>query len=63
MLAVDEVGVHVRLYKNKWKERPEKVDASTLSLGGVDDKDGFGMGHLPLTKRTFARHEAGRHWT
>jgi hypothetical protein len=54
VLVVDEVGVHVRLYKNRWKERPEKVDASTLSLGGVDDKEGMGMGHVPLTKRAFA---------
>jgi hypothetical protein len=54
VLVVDEGGVHVRLYKNKWKERPENVDASTLSLGGVDDKDGSGIGHLPLTKLVFA---------
>lgn len=29
------------------------VDVRTLALGSIDDPDGFGMGHLPLTKRTF----------
>lgn len=54
VLVLDEHGVHVRLYKNKWKERPATVDVSILSLGGVDDPDGFGMGHLPLSKNAFA---------
>lgn len=54
VLVVDDVGVHTRLYKNRWKERPEQVDLSLLSLGSIHDKDGFGMGHLPLTKRSFA---------
>lgn len=54
VLVVDERGVHVRVYKNKWKERPKTIDTSVLSLGSVNDKDGFGMGHLPLTKRAFA---------
>jgi hypothetical protein len=54
VLAIDDAGVHIRLYKNKWKERPKEVDRSTLSLGSIHDKDGFGMGHLPLTKRAFS---------
>ena len=53
VLAVDE-GVHIRLYKNKWTTRPETVDPSVLSLGNVNDQDGFGMGHMPLTKSAFA---------
>jgi hypothetical protein len=54
VLVVDDFGVHIRLYKDKWKERPDRVDLRTLSLGSIHDKDGFGMGHLPLTKRSFA---------
>ncbi|HTR41481.1 MAG TPA: hypothetical protein VMH87_07680 [Pseudomonadales bacterium] len=54
VLVIDDGGVHARLYKNRWTERPQAVDMSTLSLGSVYDKDGFGMGHLPLTKRAFA---------
>ena len=54
VLVVDDRGVHVRLYKNKWKERPKAVDLSTLSMGSIHDPDGFGMGHLPLSKKSFA---------
>ncbi len=54
VLVVDDLGVHVKVYKNKWKQRPETVDTTRLSLGGINDKDGFGMEHLPLGKRTFA---------
>ena len=54
VLAVEKAGVHVRLYKNEWKERPQNVDPSVLSLGSVNDGDGFGMGHLPLTAKGFA---------
>jgi hypothetical protein len=54
VLVLDEQGVHIRLYKNKWKERPAAIDVSTLSLGGVHDPDGFGLGHLPLSRNAFA---------
>jgi hypothetical protein len=54
VLALDEDAVHVRLYKNKFPSRPQTVDPSTLSLGSIDDKDGFGMGHLPLSREGFA---------
>jgi|SRR3990172_4245945 len=53
VLVIDKQGVHVRLFKNRWKDRPISVDVSTLSLGTIHDKDGFGMGHLPLTKSAF----------
>jgi hypothetical protein len=54
ILMVDEQGVHIRLYKNKWKERPKTIDASALTLGSIKDGNEFGMGHLPLTKKAFA---------
>jgi hypothetical protein len=53
VLAVDEKGVHIRLYKNRFKDRPGNVDKAALSLGRIDDPDGFGMGHLPLTRAAF----------
>jgi hypothetical protein len=56
-VLVIDAGVHMSLYKNKWKERPQTVDINTLSLGTIHDKDGFGMGHLPLTKHAFAAWE------
>ena len=52
--VLDDKGVHVRLYKNNWKERPAIVDVSTLSLGKIDDPEGVGIGHLPLSRKAFA---------
>ena|SRR6185436_21101078 len=57
MLAIERGAVHIRLYKNTYPERPGKVDPSTLSLGSITDKDGFGMGHLPLDPSGFAAWE------
>jgi len=53
ILATDDRGVHVRMYKNRWKERPTSVDTSSLSLGQLNDPDGLGMGHLPFSKKSF----------
>ncbi len=53
VLARDEGICHVRVYKQKFASRPEKVDPSELSLGTIHDKDGFGMGHLPLGDEAF----------
>jgi len=53
VLVVETEGVHIRLYKNRFKTRPGSVEFSSLSLGTVHDADGFGMGHLPLSRRAF----------
>jgi len=53
LLARDEGICHVRLYKQKFPSRPEKVDPLDLSLGSIYDQDGFGMGHLPLQDDAF----------
>jgi len=53
VLVVENEGVHIRLYKNKFKARPRSIEFSSLSLRTVHDADGFGMGHLPLTHRAF----------
>jgi hypothetical protein len=54
ILALDEEAVHVRLYKNKFRSRPQAIDPSILALGSIYDEDGFGMGHLPLSREGFA---------
>jgi hypothetical protein len=54
VLAMDENGVHVRLYKNRFTQRIIEVDEGTLALGTINDPDGFGMGHLPVSRKTFA---------
>jgi hypothetical protein len=54
VLKVEEEIVHVRLYKNKYEEMPTRVAHGSLQLGSIDDKDGFGIGHLPIGRETFA---------
>ena len=53
VLVIDKSAIHIRVYKNKFKTRPDKMDASTLLLGTIHDKDGFGIGHLPLNIKEF----------
>ncbi len=57
VLVVDKDAVHIRLYKNTFATRPDKVEPSILSLGSIKDKDGFGIGHLPLMPQVFAAGE------
>jgi hypothetical protein len=57
VLATGAAAVHVRLYKNRWPARPAQLDPATLQLGSISDKDGFGVGHLPLDRETFAGWE------
>jgi hypothetical protein len=57
ILAVDPDGVHIRLYKNKFNERPARVDIVSLDLGSIHDPDGFGMGHMPLSYASFSAWE------
>ena len=53
VLKFEDEIVHVRTYKNKFKDVPGQVDPSTLSLGTIHDKEGFGIGHLPMSLETF----------
>jgi hypothetical protein len=52
VLAVDE-AVHVRLYREEFRDRPVKIDVKKLTLGTTRDRDP-GIGHMPLSKRAFA---------
>ena len=52
VLVLERDAVHVRLYKNKFKERPIEIDASALSVGSLQDKE-FGIAHLPLAEKEF----------
>lgn len=57
VLVVDDEAVHIRVYRNRFKERPTTVDQTALTLGSIHDPGGFGMGHLPLTRAAFAEME------
>jgi hypothetical protein len=54
VLAVEPDAVSVRVYRERFPHRPPSVDPSGLSLGSIDDPNGFGVGHLPLAPRDFA---------
>jgi hypothetical protein len=41
------------IYKEKFAIRPISVEMHALTLGSIDDPDGFGVGHLPLSCATF----------
>ena len=49
VIAVDEGGVHVRLFANKYRKRPRDLDPTTLTVGGLGWPEGAGIGHLPLS--------------
>lgn len=53
VLAVDDHAVHLRSYANKFPEQPKDVDPAKLTLGGVNDPGGFGIGHYPVAKEGF----------
>jgi hypothetical protein len=54
ILVVDQHVIHIRKYKNRFPERPQQIDQAGLSLGTINDPDGFGVGHLPVSATGFA---------
>lgn len=54
ILAIDPDAVSIRIYRERFPNRPDSVDPSTLTLGRIGDPAGFGIGHLPLAPRDFA---------
>ena len=58
LLVTDAIGVHARLYQQRFTDRPSAVDPTTLSLGpSMFAQDvPFSIGHIPLCYETFA------HW-
>ena len=53
ILSKTDDVVHVRIYKEKFATRPKSVEMHALSLGSIDDPDGFGVSHIPLSCATF----------
>ncbi len=54
VLVINDQEAHVKIFKNKYDQRPVKVDIKTLSLGSINDNDGgFGIGHVPLERKGF----------
>ena len=55
ILKIDDQGVHVRLYSNRFATPPRKIDESTLYIAGMGRKpnEPLGMGHAPISKKSF----------
>ena len=54
ILALERDAVHIRIYKQKFSARPTSIDPASLTLAKLGDKDGFSIGHVPLSRQTFA---------
>ena len=52
VLAVDTGGIHIRLYANRWTERPASIDPAELTMNS--EKDGSrAVGHMPVVRKSF----------
>jgi hypothetical protein len=52
ILAIEDGIVHVRLYADKFVERPFQVDPAQLDLGMIHKS--LGIAHLPVSAEDFA---------
>jgi len=53
ILAIDKSAVHVRHYRERFAQIPRFLNTAILTLGKIDDEN-HGIGHLPLSRATFA---------
>jgi len=54
ILVLEPEAVHVRIYKQRFSSRLTSVDPASLTLGRIDDKEAFSIGHIPLSRNSFA---------
>jgi hypothetical protein len=54
VLVNEQDVLHIRIYKNLFRERPEHADQIKLILGSIEDPHGFGIGHMPISKSEFS---------
>ena len=52
VLSKSDDVFRVRVYKEKLPTRPASIEMRALSLGSINDPDGFGVDHLPLSRAT-----------
>jgi hypothetical protein len=53
VIAIEEKGTHVRLYRNRWTDRPTTIDEATLTLAVNPSHIIYGAEHLALTRKGF----------
>ena len=60
VLKLEDGVVHLRYYRNKTWFKPTAKVADRLTLGSIDDKRGFGIGHMPMSESQFHLWHAER---
>jgi hypothetical protein len=57
ILKLDDRGVHVRVYSNSFSAHPDTLEEGALYMAGLTKgpNERLGMGHLPLSRSSFAR--------
>jgi hypothetical protein len=55
ILKLEDEGVHVRVYSNRFDVAPGEIDEGSLHVAGVNRDSGVppGVGHLPLATDSF----------
>ncbi len=55
VLAVDDYGIHVRLYTQRFSERPQHSDPHDLSImpASLEHLNPFSFGHMPFRHSSF----------
>src|SRR6185369_1553087 len=53
VLAVDDGGVHARLYAQRFAARPAHAELLKLSTDRVGEGQPFSIGHMPLSHTSF----------
>lgn len=50
ILVLEDKGVHIRVFTERYASRPEHIDTEQLSLSQSLFRQGFAPGHLALTR-------------
>jgi hypothetical protein len=55
ILKLDDGGVHIRMYSNRFDARPTDVDPATLYMAALNHNPGEhpGIGHIPISRASF----------
>lgn len=59
VLAVDAVGIHIRIYSNRFPSRPTSLNEAELDLKSIHSSENPGIGHLPLSREAYWRMDQG----
>ena len=50
------IGIHIRIYQDAFKMFPKEVSIPKLKLEFSEEKDGFSIGHMPVTYFMFMKY-------